>query len=104
MKTVAVETAHEAVLPAKLVGAGSSLGTKMALVAVSFVLFVLWSRTALVPGASTGDEVWWSESGYHFMKEGVLKWSCMADDKGSAIVSYWPPVPALLQALMMSVF
>ena len=73
-------------------------------VAALFCLSILWLRTGLVPGASGGDEVWWSEAAYHWSHEGVLRWACLDDDKGSALVSYWPPVAPLLQAAMIRLF
>jgi len=79
-------------------------GLALALPAAIFVLILIWARTTLVPGASTGDEVWWSESGYFFMKEGVLRWACMANDKGSQVLSFWPPLPAMVQALTLKIF
>ena len=70
----------------------------------AFVLLVLWLRTGLVPAASGGDEVWWSESGYHFWHEGTLRWGCIDDANGSAVVSYWPPIAPLIQAGLMKLF
>jgi hypothetical protein len=93
----------EAVLP-RVAAERSLPRLALALSVAVFVLIVIWARTPLVPGASTGDEVWWSESGYFFMKEGVLRWACMANDKGSQVLSYWPPLPALVQALTLTVF
>src|ERR1039457_3199513 len=74
------------------------------LLAVCAALIILWARTRIVPAASGGDEVWWSESGYQFMHEGVLRWACLDDDKGSGTLSFWPPIAPLVQALMMTVF
>src|ERR1035441_7067666 len=62
-------------------------------------LAINWWRTGRVPAASCGDEMWWSESAYWFLKEGTLRWDCMNDDRGCAVVSYWPPAAPLLQAL-----
>ena len=80
------------------------LAALAAAAAVTFIVVVLWLRTGLVPAASGGDEVWWSESGYHFLREGVLRWGCLADDRGSGQVSYWPPIAPLLQAALMKAF
>ncbi|HVT73103.1 MAG TPA: hypothetical protein VHD61_08200 [Lacunisphaera sp.] len=79
-------------------------GAMGAFVALAGLLAVIWMRTGLVPAVSGGDEVWWSESGWHWLREGVLRWACLADDRGSAIVSYWPPIAPLLQAAMIRVF
>jgi hypothetical protein len=64
------------------------------------VLACVWLRTGIVPAASGGDEVWWSESGYFFSKEGVLRWAMMDDDRGSGQMSYWPPVLPIVQAAL----
>jgi 4-amino-4-deoxy-L-arabinose transferase-like glycosyltransferase len=76
----------------------------IAFILVLGCLVVIWLRTGLVPAASGGDEVWWSESGYQFLHEGVLRWHCLSDAKGSGFMSFWPPVAPLLQAAMMKVF
>src|SRR5215468_6788460 len=102
--TMESTASHDAVRPHPAAQRRPVPGAALALAAAVFVLILIWARTALVPGASTGDEVWWSESGYFFMKEGVLRWACMANDKGSQILSYWPPLPALVQALMLKLF
>jgi hypothetical protein len=95
---------HDAAEPRPAPQRRPVLGAALALAAAAFVLVLIWGRTAFVPGASTGDEIWWSESGYFFMKEGVLRWASMANERGSQILSYWPPLPALVQALMLKVF
>jgi hypothetical protein len=76
----------------------------LASILVTVTVTIIWVRTGLVPAASGGDEVWWSESAYNFLHEGVLRWSCLSDDKGSGTMSFWPPVIAFLQAAMMKVF
>ncbi len=81
-----------------------TIGHYFAVALTVYVVAVLWLRTGLVPAASGGDEVWWSESGYHFLREGILRWGCMDDVNGSATVSYWPPVAPLLQAAMLKIF
>ena len=68
------------------------------------VVSMLWLRTALVPAPSGGDEVWWSESGYWLAHEGALRWDCMADDKGSGVQSFWPPIAAIIQGGLIWVF
>lgn len=65
---------------------------------------MVWARTGLVPAASGGDEVWWSESGYWLAQEGSLKWKVMDDDRGSGTTSYWPPVLPIVQGFFIKVF
>lgn len=62
---------------------------------------MIWTRTGLVPAASCGDEVWWSESGYWLAHDGVLKWEIMNDDRGSGSRSFWPPVLPAIQAFFI---
>lgn len=63
-----------------------------------FALFFIWWRAGIVPAASGGDEVWWSDSGYFLQKEGSLRWGIMDDDRGSGTQSFWPPVLPIIQA------
>lgn len=78
--------------------------TKLALVLALLMVILIWARTGVVPAASCGDEVWWSESGYWLAKDGVTKWEIMADDRGSATMSFWPPVLPVVQAFFIQVF
>lgn len=74
------------------------LATPFAGAVLGFVLGALWLRTGWVPSPSGGDEVWWSEAGYQWLQDGVLRWACLDDENGSAVMSFWPPLAALLQA------
>ncbi|MBA4137489.1 MAG: hypothetical protein C0518_09260 [Opitutus sp.] len=69
-----------------------------------FLVTALWLRTGWVPSPSGGDEVWWSEAGYQWLQDGVLRWACLDDERGSAVLSFWPPLSPLLQAGAMHVF
>lgn len=74
---------------------------KLSIILLVTLLGMVWARTGLVPAASCGDEVWWSESGYWLAKEGVLKWEIMDDDRGSGSRSFWPPVLPTVQAFFI---
>ncbi len=71
---------------------------------LGLAVLVLLFRTGHVPGASCGDEVWWSESGYYLLENGQLKWPMLDSSSGLATVSFWPPVLPILQAVFFRIF
>jgi hypothetical protein len=76
-----------------------------AMIAVSalFASMVFW-RTGFVPIASGGDDVWFSESGYWFLKEGTLRRPMHQNPLRSDLRDFLPPIPSLAQAASFSAF
>ncbi len=68
------------------------------------IIVTVWIRTGQLPAAGAGDEVWFSESGYYFLKEGTLRRPMLADGMGSAYRDLYCPWVGLGQALSFSVF
>lgn len=61
-------------------------------------LAIIWLRTGTYPAASTGDEVFFAESGYWFSHDGVLKRPWMADAFGGGAHDFFPPILPLITA------
>ena len=68
------------------------------------VLAILWLRTGIYPAASTGDEVFTSESGYWLLHDGVLKRPWMADAYGGAEHDFYPPILRIITAGLFYLF
>ena len=69
-----------------------------------FQVAVVWWRTPYLPAASTGDEVWFSESGYYLLNEGSLRKPMFTDGMGSAVHDMYPPMIAIGQAACFALF
>ncbi len=69
-----------------------------------FQLAVVWLRTPFLPAACSGDEVWFSESGYYLLNEGLLKRPMFADAMGSAVHDMYPPMIAIGQCASFAIF
>jgi hypothetical protein len=63
-----------------------------------FVGMVFW-RTGYIPIASGGDDVWFSESGYWYLQEGVLRRPMHKNALLSDLRDFLPPTPSLAQAI-----
>ncbi|MFD2262654.1 ArnT family glycosyltransferase [Lacibacterium aquatile] len=61
-------------------------------------------RAGLYPAAMTGDEIWFSESAYQFLLDGVPRRAIHADANGSAVADFLPPVVMLAQAASFLLF
>ena len=88
----------------KIVGSGP---LKPALwLSLLFALFhaLIWARTGYFPGASTGDDQWFSESAYYLLSEGALRRPMHDDELGSLNHDFLPPLTNLVQAGMFLVF
>lgn len=59
---------------------------------------VLLLRAGRYPAALTGDEIWFADSAWHLIHEGILRRSIHPDAVGSALHDYLPPLVTLLQA------
>lgn len=65
---------------------------------------VLLYRAGLYPAAMTGDEIWFSESAYQFLLDGVPRRAIHADANGSAVADFLPPIVMLTQAVSFLLF
>lgn len=71
---------------------------------VTFFVLLMLARVGLIPSSSSGDDVWFSESAYWLLKDGVLRSDIHQDNIGSFIRDFLPPVPALFQSVSFSIF
>jgi hypothetical protein len=74
-------------------------------VAAAFIIVIalLLARVGRIPAASSGDEIWYSESAYWLLQEGTLRRDFHQDAIGSALRDFLPPAPALAQAAAFSI-
>ena len=70
---------------------------------ILIVLMIFYS-TGFSPCASCGDQVWWSESASHFLKDGVLKRAIHNNDLNYHILDGYPPFAAIGQVISFKVF
>jgi 4-amino-4-deoxy-L-arabinose transferase-like glycosyltransferase len=75
----------------------------LAIVLLLALVALLLARVGRIPGASAGDEVWYSEAAYWFLKEGVLRRDFHQDGVGSAVRDFLPPLPGLGQAIAFAI-
>ncbi len=61
-------------------------------------------RSGAYPAAMTGDEIWFSESAWHLLNEGVLRRPLHAGALSSEIADFLPPLTALAQAACFALF
>ena len=71
-------------------------------ITLSLICILLALRVGFIPAASTGD-IWCSEPAYWLLKTGVLSAPMHPDAVGSAIRDFYPPTPALFQAVSFRV-
>lgn len=88
----------------KIVGSGLLIPTPW--LGLLFVLFhaLIWARTGYYPGTSGGDDQWFSESAYYFLRDGVLRRPMHDDELGSLSHDFLPPLTNLVQAAFFAVF
>lgn len=63
------------------------------------VAAVLIARAGKYPAVMTGDEIWFSESAFNFLRHGIPQRLIHDDAVGSARADFLPPVIMLVQAL-----
>src|SRR5262245_5485399 len=68
-----------------------------------FIAMVFW-RTGVVPIASGGDDVYASESGYWYLKDGVLQLPMYKNAVSSDVRDFYPPTPSVIQAASFAAF
>ena len=75
-------------------------------VIITFFLFFsfLWYITGKIPGASLGDEVYYSEVGFSILKYKTFSYNMRPDILGSNIIDFTYPVQALLQYVSFKSF
>jgi hypothetical protein len=87
-------------------GTPTSLSSKHINAAAILILFtflvMLFVRTGVVPIASGGDDVWFSESAYWLLKDGQLRRPIHMNNM-SEYRDFLPPIPALFQAMSFSI-
>jgi hypothetical protein len=66
---------------------------------LALICVLLALRVGVIPAASAGDDIWFSESAYWLLKTGVLSGAMHPDAVGSAFRDFLPPTPALFQAV-----
>ena len=71
-------------------------------ITLSLICILLALRVGIIPAASTGD-IWCSQPAYWLLKTGVLSAPMHPDAVGSAIRDFYPPTPALFQAVSFRV-
>lgn len=88
----------------KIIGSGVLVPTLS--LGLLFALFhaLIWARTGYYPGTSTGDDLWFSESAYYFIRDGVLRRPMHDDELGSLTRDFLPPLTNLIQAAFFAVF
>jgi len=68
------------------------------------IFFFLWYITGKIPGASLGDEVYYSEVGFSILKYKTFSYNMRPDILGSNIIDFTYPVQALLQYVSFKSF
>ncbi len=72
--------------------------------AAIFVAVIFWAKSGLVPAASTGDEMWFSDAPYFFLKDGIFRTPILDDDTGRGVCEILLNMTAIVQIGMLWLF
>jgi hypothetical protein len=81
-----------------------SLAQRLAPIATALVLAIIWLKVGRVPTASSGDDVWSTDTAYAFITQGTFKTPMLNDVTGRAEHDLSSPPWILTQATSLKLF